>query len=142
MSNNTNLGFQKIDDLLNTINKVENVMVLGSAPSLRKISLKSSNSFKIAVGDLPFRLRNPKYIDLWVTANTEFPNLWNDRHLEMLKRLPIKRILISTISMNDGPKDADLIEKRLANINNKKFFFMTRGIRETIYANQNQIVVS
>jgi len=123
VSKNLNNNFQRIDDLLNSINQVENVIVLGSAPSLRKINLKKRNTFKIAIGDLPFRLRNPHNIDLWVTANTEFPNLWNDRHLAMLKRLPIKRILLSTISMNDGPRDTELFKKRLADINNEKFFF-------------------
>lgn len=123
MSENSNHNFQKIDDLLNEINHVENVIVLGSAPSSKKVNLKRGKTFIIATGDLPFRLRTPKNIDLWVTANTEFPNLWSDRHIAMLKRLPINRILLSTISMNDGSSDEDEMQKRLEVINNRKFFF-------------------
>ena len=123
MSSNSISVFQKLDDLIKTHTDKKHIIILGSAPSVRGINFKNKNAYYIATGDLPFRLRKSRNIDLWVTSNTEFPNIWDNKHLKMIQKTSVKKILLSTICMNNGPTNVNLIKKRLELVNDNKIFF-------------------
>ena len=92
---------------------MDSVAILGSSKSLKRASHLSANTYKIAIGDVPFRARKLGPFDLWVTANTEFPNMSDSRHRNMITKSNCKNLALSTICFNDGPEMRPFLQESL-----------------------------
>ena len=88
------------------------VAVLGSGKSVRLAHGLSRDIYKIAVGDLPIRAPNLGPFDLWVTANTEFPQPLNYRHQRLIAKSNCSTIAMSTICTNDNVSLHSLASKQ------------------------------
>lgn len=75
-------------------------LIIGSAPSIKRIKKFPFNGVKIGVGDMPWRAPDLGPYDYWVTANSEFPKPWVNRHFKILRDSKA-HILISSVSVAD-----------------------------------------
>jgi hypothetical protein len=75
-------------------------LVIGSAPSIKLIKKFKFNGIRIGIGDMPWRAPELGLYDYWVTANSEFPKPWVDRHFKIL-RDSRAHVLISSVSVAD-----------------------------------------
>jgi hypothetical protein len=92
-------------------------LVIGSAPSIKRIKKFKFNGIRIGIGDMPWRAPKLGPYDYWVTANSEFPKPWVDKHFKLLRE-SMARVLISSVSVADESlKFEDLEPKLSANLN-------------------------
>jgi hypothetical protein len=107
---------------------LDSIVILGSSKSLKFAKNFTENSYKIAVGDVPFRAKKFGPFDLWVTTNTEFPNVWNSLHKKMITQSNCKSLALSSICLNDGPPITEMSPESLL-LNSKSpyvFYFDQR----------------
>jgi hypothetical protein len=88
-------------------------LVIGSAPSIKGIKKFEFNGIRIGVGDMPWRAPKLGHYDYWVTANSEFPKPWFDRHFKLLRESRA-HILISSVSVADESLKFEDIEPELS----------------------------
>lgn len=75
------------------------IEIFASGPSVSIAKRLSINSFKIAIGDMPWRAPELGPFDVWVTNNTYYPLPWKYSHLKKIRKS--KAItLISSQSVN------------------------------------------
>jgi hypothetical protein len=88
-------------------------LVIGSAPSIKEIKKFKFNGIRIGIGDMPWRAPKLGLYDYWVTANSEFPKPWINRHFKLLKESRA-HILISSVSVADESLKFEDIEPELS----------------------------
>ena len=105
-----------------------NLVILGSSRGVRDFKGFVKPSYIIGIGDLPIRAPKLGPFDLWVTANTQFPQPFNNRHLNLINNSNCRQVLMSTIAWNNSGKivqKADLFSLQ-ANSKVPIFFFDQR----------------
>lgn len=79
-----------------------NLVILGSSRGVKGFKRFSEPCYKIGIGDLPLRAPKLGPYDLWVTANTSFPQPFNDHHIQLMLNSNCKNVLLSTIAWNNS----------------------------------------
>jgi hypothetical protein len=96
---------------LKKLNYLSPVFIMGSAPSLRFFKgYQQLNGIRIGVGDVPWRAKEFRPYDYWVTANASYPLPWNKKHFKHLLNSNAQ-IVLSSASANLAHDINEVISK-------------------------------
>lgn len=89
--------------LLGKFNGLESVVILGPGPSLRNLGNETNYDLAIFIGDSFLRSKSKFANQVLVRANTEFPSLVNQKHVEMLKNFKGDVAIASSVMESTTP---------------------------------------
>ena len=77
----------------------KSALILGSAPSAKKVKSFNFEGLRIGVGDMPVRAPEFGPYDFWVTANSYYPLPWMPNDLDAMQRAA-RHTLLASMSVN------------------------------------------
>ena len=89
-------------------------IVMGTAPSLKRLKGKVFDGIRIGVGDAPWRAPELGPVDYWVCSNSEYPIPWNKKHRDSMENSEAM-VLLAPFTFDNYPDKLpelfDFVEK-------------------------------
>jgi hypothetical protein len=97
------------EQALNRREKIPGI-VMGTAPSLKRIKGKVFDGIRIGVGDAPWRAPELGPFDYWICSNSEYPIPWIKKHRESMEKSDAT-VLLAPFTFANYPENlAELFE--------------------------------